>query len=308
MVSYRGVNLSRLRMLSEIAARGSFSAAAAALDYTPSAVSQQIALLEREVGARLVDRGPRGARLTEAGRVLVRHADVALLELDRARQELGALSGAASNGLRVAAFPTATASIVALAARSFGEEQGDPAVHVVDAEPEQAQAMLAAGDVDAAVVYEFEPNGSTGDVIGQDPVLLCLPAGHPLAAHEEVELAELSGERWFGGDRCPCVPALVEQCRAAGFTPAFSRLETGDYAGMQVLAATHGLVGLIPMLALAAQHPGVVIRRLRPPPLPRTLRYVVPSRASPAAERFRDHLRAAFAGWTRSGRAPRLLA
>jgi DNA-binding transcriptional LysR family regulator len=284
-------------MLSEIAGRGSFSKAAAALDYTPSAVSQQIALLERETGIRLVDRGPRGARLTEAGRVLVRHADVALLELDKARRELDALNGGGVTRLRVAAFPTATATIVALAARSFAEEQDEWTVQIVDAEPAEARALLAAGDVDAAVVYDFEPGGD-GELLGEDPMHLCLPAGHPLAAREEVELAELAGERWFGLEDCPWVPALVEQCRAAGFTPSFSPLQTHDFAAMQGLVATHGLVGLIPVLALAARHPGVVIRRLSPSPRPRTLRFGATGAASAAAARFRDHIRAALATWS----------
>ena len=113
------MNLNRLRMLSEIAGRGSFRAAALALDYSPSAVSQQIALLEREAGVRLVQRGPRGAELTDAGRLLVRHADVALRELAKARRGLDALSGNGSARLRVAAFPTATATIVARAARGL---------------------------------------------------------------------------------------------------------------------------------------------------------------------------------------------
>jgi DNA-binding transcriptional LysR family regulator len=277
-------------MLTEVARRGSYRAAAGALDYTPSAVSQQIALLEREVGHRLVDRGPHGAQLTEAGAVLVRHADVALDELDRARHELAGLSGAGA--LRVAAFPTATATIVALAARSVP-------LRVMEAEPDEAYAMLASGEVDAAVVYDFEPDGN-GDLIGYDPMLLCLPAGHPLTESEEVELAELAGERWFGGAACPWIHALVEQCRAAGFTPRFSLLETNDYAAMQALAATHGLVGFIPQLALGAPHPGVVFRRLNPPPRPRTLRYAVGGAATPAAERLGAQLRAALKEWSPS--------
>jgi DNA-binding transcriptional LysR family regulator len=282
------VNVTRLLMLSEVARRGSYRAAAAALDYTPSAVSQQIALLEREIGHRLVDRGPHGAQLTEAGVVLVRHADVALGELDRARQELAALSGA--EALRVAAFPTATATIVALAARRLP-------MRVVDAEPDQAHAMLASGEVDAAVVYDFEPDGN-GNLVGYDPMLLCLPADHPLTEREDVELAELAGERWFGGDACPWIPVLVEQCRAAGFTPTFSLLETNDYAAMQGFAATHGLVGLVPTLALAAPHPRVVFRRLTPAPRPRTIRYAVGAAPSPAAEHLGDHLRAALRDWS----------
>jgi DNA-binding transcriptional LysR family regulator len=282
------VNLTRLRMLSEVAGRGSFRAAATALDYSPSAISQQIALLEREAGVALVDRGPRGAVLTDAGVVLVRHAEVALQELARARQALDALAGNGTRRLRVAAFPTATATIVAHAVRDLA----GVVVQAVDAEPNQACALLAAGEVDVAVLYEFSPGGP-GELIGDDPMLLCLPVSHPLASHEEIDVGELSGEEWVGGEGCPSVPSLVELCRSAGFTPAFSPLQTHDYGAMQGLIATQGLVGLIPRLALVAPRPDVAIRRLRPAPRPRTLRYAVGS-AHPAAPRFGDALRAAF--------------
>jgi DNA-binding transcriptional LysR family regulator len=284
------VNLTRLRMLSEVAGRGSFRAAATALDYSPSAISQQIALLEREAGLPLVERGPRGAVLTDAGVVLVRHAQVALQELTRARHALDALAGNGTARLRVAAFPTATATIVAHAVRSLEAVT----VQAVDAEPVEARALLAAGEVDVAVVYEFSPGGP-GELIGEDPMLLCLPASHPLAGRSpEIDIVDLAGEEWVGGDGCPSVPSLVELCRAAGFTPAFSPLQTHDYGAMQGLIATHGMVGLIPRLALAAPRPDVVIRRLRPTPRPRTLRYAVGG-AHPAAERFGAALRAAFA-------------
>jgi DNA-binding transcriptional LysR family regulator len=297
------VNLTRLRMLSEVAARGSFRAAANALDYTPSAVSQQIALLEREAGVRLVRRGPRGAALTDAGALLVRHADVALGELVKARHALAALAGNGHPRLRVAAFPTATATVVALAARSFAAGHPEWTVQVVDAQPAQARELLTAGEVDAAVVYEFEPGGP-GSLIGEDPMLLCLPAGHRLAARSEIEVADLAAEQWVGGDGCPSVPALVELCLAAGFTPEFSPLQTHDYNAMQGLVATHGLVGLIPTLALSARRPDVAIRRLRPEPRARTLRYAVSDASHPAAERFfgevRSALDAALSGGARS--------
>ena len=286
-----GVNLTCLRMLSEIGARGSFSAAAAALDYTPGAVSQQIALLERETGIRLVDRGPRGAALTDAGRLLVRHADVALLELAKASDALAALTATATARLRVAAFPTATATIVAVAVRTFADEHEHLSVEVLDAEPEPAQALLESRRADVAVIYDYVP-ADGDDVLWHEPVFLCLPAGHRLAAAAEVDLAELADERWFGSDGCPWVPSLVEQCRAAGFTPVFSPFLTHDYGAMQGLVATHGLVGVIPALALDAPHPGVAIRRLRPAPRSRRLRYVG---AHAAADAFRDHLMTAVA-------------
>jgi DNA-binding transcriptional LysR family regulator len=281
-------------MLSEVAGRGSFRAAATALDYSPSAVSQQIALLEREAGVRLVVRGPRGAVLTDAGVLLVRHAEVALQELARARQALDALAGNGTSRLRVAAFPTATATIVARAVGSFAAANPEWTVQAVDAEPAEARALLAAGEVDAAVVYEFEP-GRPGDLLGEDPMLLCLPTGHRLAERAEIDVADLAGEQWVGGEGCPSVPSLVELCRAAGFAPAFSPLQTHDYGAMQGLIATQGLVGLIPRLALVAPRPDVAIRRLRPSPRPRTLRYVLGDATHAAAERFRDDLRAAFA-------------
>jgi DNA-binding transcriptional LysR family regulator len=276
-------------MLSEVAGRGSFRAAATALDYSPSAISQQIALLEREAGVELVDRGPRGAVLTDAGVLLVRHAEVALQELARARHALDALAGNGAARLRVAAFPTATATIVAVAVRDLV----GVTVQAVDAEPAEARALLAAGEVDAAVLYEFS-SGGPGELIGDDPMLLCLPGGHPLAARDDIDVAELAGEEWVGGDGCPSVRSLVELCRAAGFTPAFSPLQTHDYGAMQGLIATQGLVGLIPRLALVAPRPDVAIRRLRPAPRPRTLRYALGG-THPAAERFGAALRTAFA-------------
>jgi hypothetical protein len=112
-----------------------------------------------------------------------------------------------------------------------------------------------------------------------------------------VELADLAGEQWFGGEGCPCIVPLIEDCRAAGFTPAFSPLLTHDYAAVQSFVATLGLVGLIPTLAFAAPRPDVVVRRLRPRPRPRMLRYAVTGPPTPLVERFRDHLRAALGRW-----------
>jgi DNA-binding transcriptional LysR family regulator len=143
-------------------------------------------------------------------------------------------------------------------------------------------------------VYEFD-TGGLGDLLGYDPMMLCLPASHRLAAREEVDIEDLAGEEWFGDGICPSVASLVELCRAAGFTPRFSPILTHDYGAMQGLVATHGLVGLIPTLALAAPRPDVAIRRLRPEPRPRTLRFAVGHAAHPAAERFGAAVRSAHA-------------
>src|SRR3954451_20663797 len=115
------LDVRRLRVLREVAGQGSFSAAAEALSYTQSAVSQQIAALEREAGARLVERSARGVRLTDAGRVLVGHADAVLARLADAEQELEAISGVRGGRLRLAAFPSACATLMPLLVARFRE-------------------------------------------------------------------------------------------------------------------------------------------------------------------------------------------
>src|SRR3954449_11724762 len=113
------LDVRRLRVLREVAARGSFSAAAEALSFTQSAVSQQIAALEREAGAKLVERNPRGIRLTDAGRALVEHAEVIIGRLAAAEAELEAIADLRGGRLRLASFPTAGATLVPLAIAKF---------------------------------------------------------------------------------------------------------------------------------------------------------------------------------------------
>src|SRR5215210_7436979 len=113
------LDVRRMRVLREVAARGSFSSAADSLSYTQSAVSQQIAALEREAGSRLVERSARGVRLTDAGRALVRHADVILARLADAEDELQAIAGLRGGKLRISAFPSACATLMPLAIVRF---------------------------------------------------------------------------------------------------------------------------------------------------------------------------------------------
>ena len=122
--------------------------------------------------------------------------------------------------------------------------------------------------------------------------MLPLPAGRTTGSRRprRSTSADLAGELWFGGDGCPSVPALVELCRAAGFTPAFSPIQTHDYVAMQGLVAMHALVGLIPRLALVAPRPDVAIRRLRPEPPARCCATRPPMSRARSPQRFRDHL------------------
>src|SRR5918912_229533 len=115
------LDVRRLKVLREVAARGSFSAAAEALNFTQSAVSQHVAALERETGTQLVERGARGVRLTEAGRVLVEHADAILARLDRAEDDLAALAGLRGGRLRLISFQSGGATLAPRAVAVFGE-------------------------------------------------------------------------------------------------------------------------------------------------------------------------------------------
>ena len=148
------LDVRRMRVLREVAARGSFSAAAESLSYTQSAVSQQIAALEREAGTTLVERSARGVRLTDAGRVLVEHADAILARLAAAEAELEAIAGLRGGRLRLTTFPSAGATIMPVAIARFRERHPavDPALQI--AEPPDGLAQLKAGETDIALIIQ----------------------------------------------------------------------------------------------------------------------------------------------------------
>src|ERR671933_1983701 len=148
------LDVRRLRVLREVAARGSFSAAAESLSFTQSAVSQQIAALERESGAKLIERNPRGLRLTDAGRALVEHADAILARLDDAEQELAAIAGLRGGRLRLATFQSAGATLVPRALGEFHRRHPDVELTVTQAD-DSAREALVAGEVELAIVMDF---------------------------------------------------------------------------------------------------------------------------------------------------------
>src|SRR5512133_2924444 len=196
------LDVRRMRVLREVAAHGSFSAAADALAYTQSAVSQQIAALEREAGTRLVERNARGVRLTDAGRALVEHADAILTRLADAEAELEAIAGLRGGRLRLAAFPTVGATLMPLAIAHFRERHPDIELTVRQLEPEDSLPLLKAGELDIALT--IGPSTST-DTEGldikfllDDPMFAALPLNHPLAHKSRVRLKDLKEESWIG--------------------------------------------------------------------------------------------------------------
>src|SRR3954465_5682391 len=266
------LDVKRLRVLREVAARGSFSGAADALSYTQGAVSQQIAALEREAGTVLVERNARGVRLTDAGRALVDHTDVILARLAGAEAELEALAGLRGGRLRLAAFPSAGATIMPEAIARFRARHPAVELTLEPADPEPALVGLRAGDADLIldITGSFPPPGDDGIErvpLLDDPMYVALPQGHPLAHKRNLKLEELADESWIlgTGGSCPDVSIFLRSCQLAGFEPNVT-FNSDDYFAIQGFVAAGIGASFIPDLALITVRDDIVVRSLGPRP------------------------------------------
>jgi molybdate transport repressor ModE-like protein len=262
------LDVRRLRVLREVARRGSFSAAAEVLSFTQSAVSQQVAALEREAGATLVERSARGVRLTEAGRALVAHADAILARIEDAEDELAAIAGLRGGSLRLASFQSAGATLVPRAVAAFHERHPDVELSMVEAEPGEASERLRAGEIDLALVYDSEriPGMLEPDLrlthLLDDPYEVVLPEHHRLASRRKLRLTDLAEEPWIVSSRhAGCRPIYERACADAGFEPRFS-FETDETMAAQALVGAGVGVTLLPRLALFPLNPAVTARSL----------------------------------------------
>ncbi len=262
------LDVRRMKVLREVAAQGSFSAAATALSFTQSAVSQQVAALEREVGATLLERGPRGVKLTDAGRTLVSHTDAILCRIQDAEEDLAALAGLRGGRLRLASFQSAGATLVPRAVAGFHERHPQVDLSMIEAEPEDAQERLHEGDIDLALVYDFERlPGSLGDDLDlthliDDTYDAVVGTDHKLAGRRRLGLADLAEDPWIcATDRCGCRVITERACQDAGFEPRVA-FEADETMAAQALVAAGVGVTIFPRLALNPLHPGVVTRSL----------------------------------------------
>jgi molybdate transport repressor ModE-like protein len=264
------LDVRRLRVLREVALRGSFSAAAEALTYSQSAVSQQIAALEREAGTRLVERNGRGIRLTDAGRALVRRADAILVELAAADAELQAIAGLRGGRVRVSTFASAATALLPAAVTAF--RAAHPAVQVelslVEA-TEEAIGGRRTGRADLVLVARPAGEPPTDQVeahrLLEDPMLAVLPGGHRLARRRTLRLDDLAGEPWVlgGGPGCSDRATILRACHAAGFEPRVTvDFPTDDYNATQGMVAAGAGVTLLPRLALAVPRDDLAVRPL----------------------------------------------
>jgi DNA-binding transcriptional LysR family regulator len=264
----RMLDVKRLRVLKEVAAQGSFSAAADSLAYTQSAVSQQIAALEREAATVLVERGARGIRLTEAGEALVRHADAVFARLSEAEAELDAIAGLRGGRLRLASFETAGATLVPLAIAAFRGKHPAVDLSLLDQDPEESLPRLIAGELELALGHDTEDIAE--NVVEHveihhlldDPMYLVLPREHKLASKRRVTLKDAAGEPWINSRAgCPCSMLVTRACDRVGFSPHVA-FETDDYLAMQGYVAAGVGVALIPDLGLTTLRDDVVVRSL----------------------------------------------
>jgi DNA-binding transcriptional LysR family regulator len=284
------LNVARLRVLREVAYRGSFSAAASALSYTQSAVSQQIAALEAEAGMALLERHPRGVTLTAAGQALVGHAEGILARLEAADAALLAIAGLRGGRLRMASFPTAGATLMPLAIATFRSAYPDVELTLAEGEPDAIAPRLRAGEFDLALLFEFAgetvlDEDMTRVELLEDPMYLALPPDHALAARATLRLGDLAEEPWVQTSReSPCARHVVRSCHAAGFEPNVS-FESDDYQTVQGLVAAGVGVALIPALALSVVREDISIRALSPAPPVRQVIASAPAsaRLNPAA-------------------------
>src|SRR5689334_2816165 len=237
------LDVRRMRVLREVAQRGSFSAAAEALSFTQSAVSQQIAALERETGTVLVQRSARGVRLTEAGEALVRHTDAILARLAEAEAELEAIAGLRGGRVRMASFESAGATLMPLAIATFRRRHPAVELSLALAEPDDSVPKLKSGELEIALAFDAPGLAVGGDHaiervhLIDDPLYLALAADHPLAQKRTLRLADLAGEPWIEGTpNCACSAMTRRACERAGFTPRIA-FESDDYAAIQGFVA-----------------------------------------------------------------------
>ena len=264
------LNVGRLKVLTEVVGRGSFSAAAEALSYTQSAVSQAIARLEAETGTTLVVRDRQGVRPTAAGATLVEHAETIFAQIDAAETDLAAVLGVRIGRLRMASFPSAGATLMPLAIATFREAHPDVSLTLAEGEPEEIAPRLRAGEFDLALLFEFpgvrERPGAGLRSVGllEDPMHVALPAAHPLADKRALTLGDLRDEDWVQTSASsPCARHVVRSCLGAGFEPRVT-FESDDYETVQGLVAAGVGVALIPRLALTRLRPEIVVRELAP--------------------------------------------
>ncbi len=272
-----------MRVVKAIADEGSITGAAASLGYSQPAISQQLKRLEQRLGVALIERVGRTVRLTEAGRILARHAPAVTTALDAAAGELAELRGLRAGRVRLVGFPSASPTIVPRLLADLATHHAGVSVTYIEAEPPEAVEAVREDRADIALTFSYpgdrdDPHGPSSRgllvrTVGSDDLLAVLPVGHPAATADGIDMSVLSGEKWIAG--CPrCRGHLLELCARAGFEPHIA-FETDNFVAVEGLVAQGIGVATLPRMAVASfpQLPGVVTLPL-PPSEARTIHVV----------------------------------
>ncbi|MEV0293749.1 LysR substrate-binding domain-containing protein [Nocardia sp. NPDC050710] len=254
------LDVRRLRLLRELSHRETIAAVAEALSYTPSAVSQQLAALEREAGVPLLERTGRRVTLTPAALRLVEHAETILAALEQAAADLAAVGTRLEGTLRIGAFPTAVRTILSPALVALSRDHPGLELRVTELDPATAPAALRAEALDVALVQEYdyvpaEPDPALEtEPLLEEPVYLAALAAETLAVQDD--------STWIlGSPGTLCHTMTVRACQAAGFTPRV-RHHADDFSTVLALVAAGQGVALVPALGALAPPAEVVLSSL----------------------------------------------
>ena len=281
----------RVLTFREVARQQSFSRAAEALSLTQPAVSQQVAALERQLGDRLLDRGPGGLSLTSAGMLLLEHADVLADRLALASGQLDELVAENARVLRIAAFPSALATRVPRAVARLIEQHPELEADVMEGTAEELVALVRSGAAHASLNFQDaalprrEYDGTARVDVGDEPFVALLPLGHPLAGSGPIRLAQLEGHTWIAPSR---TGLIARACEEAGFTPAIRYVSRDPLANRGMVA--NGLAVTISPAELAAEFHGIAVEPLRDGPRRDVYALLPAAGATPLARAFVDAL------------------
>jgi DNA-binding transcriptional LysR family regulator len=256
------LDVRRLVLLAEVIDSGSMTAAAEALSYTPSAVSQQLRRLEAEVGQPVLQRQARGVTATEAGAVLARYARRVERQLSAAEADLADIAGLRRGQLDIGTFPTIGSSLMPLAVSAFKSRHPGIRLSVRSGRLEALTEMLESGVIGLSLLWDYEwnrldPSDFQLTHLLDDPTMLVVAADHRVARRRQVSMAQLADEEWIvRADNHPVAGVLVRACRAAGYEPRIS-FHANDYQEAQAMVSVGLGIALAPRTAVTNKHPDV---------------------------------------------------
>ncbi|MFT3664922.1 LysR family transcriptional regulator [Piscinibacter sp.] len=263
------MDLARLRALRELSMRGTMNAVAQALHVTPSAISQQIAQLEREAGLALTERHGRSIRLTHAGQVLAQHAEQAMAVLDSARASLAEIRGEVAGEVRIAAFPSAAAALLPRAINALRKSHPRLEPVLIELEPAEGLAALASWQADVALVDDLSlasgaPAGIVQTALTDDTLVALVSRRHALARRESVTVDDLAADAWaMDSSSSAYAEFILGLCRRAGFEPRVNARCRG-FEMVAACVAAGCSVSVIPAMRRRQAPRGVAMIELRP--------------------------------------------